>query len=116
MAEGQTNFIIKKGATWPKTIIYTDSEGTPVPLTNYTVVMDIKERLDSTSPILQLSIGSGITVTPAEGKIEIKITDAQTSAITITEGVYDLKITDPSSPGESTYLLEGSIVFKPSVS
>jgi len=112
----QTNFIIKKGSTWTKTIIYTDSNDVPVPLTGYTAKMDIKERLDSTTPILQLATGgSGIIITPAAGQIDIKILDAQTAGILINEGVYDLKISDTSSPPESEFLLEGSITFKPSV-
>ncbi|GAI44144.1 unnamed protein product, partial [marine sediment metagenome] len=90
-----------------------EEDDTPKDLTDYTAEMHIRERVEG-KLVKELVSGSGITITGAEGKIELELTPAQTSALQIIKGVYDLELTSPA-PAKVTRLLEGDITVKPEV-
>lgn len=52
-------------------------------------------------------VGSGITIIPLEGKINVSVTSAQTTLLTAKQYVYDLKITSPQA--EVTRIIQGTI-------
>lgn len=58
--------------------------------------------------VFTLTVGSGITHTPAQGKFDIKITDTVSASLNIPYVSWDCKITD--ADGDITYPFEG--VFK----
>jgi hypothetical protein len=74
-------------------------------LTGYTSAMQVREAIDSATPLLSLTNGSGMTLGGTAGTIAVTITSAQSSAIAAGSFVYDLEIT---SGGTVTRLLQGS--------
>lgn len=101
---GTYNIKCPQGATYYKTFTISTS-GSPMDLTGYTSAMQVREALDSASPLLSLTNGSGITLGGTAGTIAVTITSAQSSAIAAGSFVYDLEIT---SGGTVTRLLQGS--------
>lgn len=69
MAAGRYSFIVEQGSTVDFTIVYKDSNGNPVDLSNYESRMDIRPSKSSTTIICQLSSslqadGTGLDMTP----------------------------------------------------
>lgn len=106
---------IYQGSTFRKTFIWKTGDPTaPVDLTGYTARMQIRERITDDSPVIELTTeNSRIILTPAEGKIELHLTDADTSTITIKKGVYDLELVSPG--GDVRRLVEGTVKVFPEV-
>jgi len=90
----QVHFEIDQNATFATTVVWTDADGVPIDITDYTVKMDLKDDYDSTEPIISLTNDSGITVTGATGTIDIEITDEQTAEFDFINCVYDLLVED----------------------
>jgi hypothetical protein len=116
MAAGKYNFIIQQGSTFRRLIQYTDSNGSPIDLTDYSARMQIRESVDSNVVLVNLttnvgSDGSGIVITPASGTLDITLSAVSSSQLSFTgEAVYDLEIY--SGSGDSTYvarILEGKV-------
>jgi hypothetical protein len=86
---------------------------TPIPLTGYTAQMQIRETLDSTSPILELTStmisGSGITINPSDSTILITISATATRQFSFDTAVYSLELTNAS--GVVTPFLSGNITL-----
>ena len=70
----------------------------------------IKEKLSSTSALLTLSLGSGLTIDAEAATLKIEITAAQTSSISVQSGVYDCFFTYSDGTVESMF--EGKIIFR----
>lgn len=84
-----------------------DDPPTPIDLTGYAVRMQVRESITSPTPLLSLTVGSGITVDAAEGEIRLAVADDVTAAWTWRYGVYDLEIESPG--GDTTRLLRGEV-------
>lgn len=98
---------INQGATYELTITWKDSAGTAINLTGYTARMQVRETYSSTTPIVSLTSGSGITLGGAAGTIAIVISATTTAALTAPfSGVYDLEIV--SAAGVVTRLIQGT--------
>lgn len=114
---GTKDLVIDKGATYKLSLIWSTKDQfnvkTPVDLTGYTAASQIRESYDAVSPIVSLTTGSGIVLGGVTGTIDLVITAAVTTAITIDKGVWDLELTNPS--GEVIRLLSGKVTFKPEV-
>jgi len=86
---------------------------TPIPLTGYTAQMQIRETLDSTSPIFELTstmvAGSGITINPSDSTILITISATATRQFSFDTAVYSLELTNAS--GVVTPFLSGNITL-----
>lgn len=107
-AAGQYDLIIEAGATWSKTLKITRADGTPKDLDGYRAELQIRKYITG-SIVKALSVGNGITITAAEGKIVLSLTDTETSALHIRRGVYDLLMIGPSPNCERSRLIEGSV-------
>lgn len=114
MGAARLDLTVEKESTFKKTFRWKQADGSAYDLTNFTALMHIRLTLDSTTTEFVLSDGAGITITPAEGKIEIELTDVQTAGITWDTAVYDLLLTDTVS-GDKTRLIEGTIFASPAV-
>lgn len=113
MSAGKHDFVIEAGTDWDPVIRLEEEDETPKDLTDYTAMMHIREVIEG--PLIkELATGSGITITGAEGKIQLSLTKTETSALQITSGVYDLELTSPA-PEKVTRLLEGDITVKPEI-
>jgi hypothetical protein len=86
---------------------------TPVPLTGYTAQMQIRETLESSSTIFELTssmvAGSGITINSSDSTILVTISAAATRAFDFDTAVYSLELTDAS--GVVTPFLSGNITL-----
>jgi hypothetical protein len=113
MSAATHNFTIDQGSDWFTTFVYKDSAGTVINLTGYTAALQIRDTYADSATDLSLTVGSGITITAASGKIDVRATAAQTGAIAAGQYVYDLEIT--SSGGVVTRLVQGKITVSPQV-
>lgn len=115
MAASKLNLpIIEKGATYRHTLIWKDSLNAPINLTGCTAKLQVRETIDSASPLLELStVNLGLVITPLLGKIELYISDEATTLLNGTGGVYDLEVY--FSNGDTTRLIEGKVTFKAEV-
>jgi len=97
MAAGKYSFTIEQGSTTNFTIVYLDSTGAPVNLTNYGSKMQIRLTYDS-APIITLSSslnadGTGLNMTnAASGAIGIFIASCTSSMFNFDTAIYDLDI------------------------
>jgi hypothetical protein len=66
--------------------------------------------------VLELTTeNGGITIDDAAGKVSLEISAAQTSALTMTSGVYDLEIVSDDATPVVTRLLAGKVTVSPEV-
>jgi len=113
MSAGKYDFVIEAGTDWEPTLWLEEEDETPKDLTDYTAKLHIREKIEG--PLIkELVTGDGITITGAEGKIQLELSAEETSALQITKGVYDLELTSPA-PAKVTRLLEGDITVKAEV-
>ena len=97
MAAGQLDLTIEKGATFKKVLYWKDSSKNAVDLTGYIARMQIRSSIKASSFLIELTTeNGGITITPLEGKIELYISDTNTSALQGNVGVYDMEVIDGS--------------------
>ena len=125
MAAGNYTFIIEQGATTDFEIVWKDSTGSPVDLSNYHARMQVRSDYGSTGTLyatLSSSLdsdgtglnfsGSSGTNSPTEGTIGVFISDTNTAAMDFSKAVYDLEIVSASIV---TRLLEGKVTLNPEV-
>jgi hypothetical protein len=115
MALGNSfDLTINQGATFELTITWKDSAGTAINLTGYSARMQVRETYSSTSSVVSLTNGSGITLGGSAGTIAIVISATTTAGLTAPfSGVYDLELV--SAAGVVTRLLQGAATVTPEV-
>lgn len=86
------NLSIANNADFTFSMVYQDADEQPIDLTGTSIKMQIKEKPGGTT-YWTGTAGSGLTVTPLEGRIDIHIPAATTSAFTFQSAVYDVVIT-----------------------
>jgi len=121
MAAGRYSFVIEQGATLDFEIAYTDSNGDPVDLTDYTGRMQIKSTRGADTAYITLSSslatdntglnfsGSNSVNPPDSGTIGIFISANSSSALDFNEAYYDLEIVSGSVYPVVTRVLEGKV-------
>jgi hypothetical protein len=110
---GRHDFTCDQGATFEREIILKDSTSTIIDITGSTAEMDVRQRVDSTTTLIELSTANGrITIDGSNGKISLLISSSDTTDL-ITNGVYDLKLTYVSGTVER--ILEGEFTVDPQV-
>lgn len=84
------------------------SYNAPVDLTGLTARLDFRQRLTDATPLLELTVGAGITLDPVAQTLTFLLTPTQTSqlAAAAKSGVLALFVTDAG--GTVTPLLSGS--------
>lgn len=86
----------------------------PVDLTGYTARMQIRDTVNSTTVLEELTTeNGGITITAATGKIELLLDATETAAIDWFEGVYDLELI--AAGGEVDRIISGTVVVSDEV-
>lgn len=103
----EVNFTIDQGSTFSQTLVYKDSEGVPIDLTNYTARSKARESLESSVVIWDLTNGNGITLGGPTGEITLSI-DAEDTA-EFEPGavyVYDLELINGTT---ITRLIQGQV-------
>lgn len=110
MAAGVYKMIIEQGANLRYVFNYTDSAGTAINLTGYTVRMQVRATKAQTTTLLDIANGAGISITDAAaGQITLDVPAATTAALPgDTLGVYDIELVNGSTV---TRFLEGVAVI-----
>lgn len=99
---------VQKGDDYRRDFVCKDADGVANDLTGCALKMQIKNATGAV--ILELSTDNGgIVLTPASGLFSLVFTHAQTAAIAVDSGVYDVQLTD--SAGEITTLFGGDVMF-----
>lgn len=102
--------IIARKATFTKKFIWKDDTGTPINLTGYTAIMEIKNASTDATALLTLSTANGgITLGGANGEINLALSETAISALAVGSYVYDMKFTQPDTT--TLRLLEGKFVL-----
>ena len=102
---------IIQGSDYGLGISVTTSSGTPMDLTGASARLQARPTVSSPVTYIDLVASSGIDILEptASGKIQISLSAAETSAINIDSGVYDLELT--TSGGQVTRLLSGRVLL-----
>ena len=108
MSAGFYNIFIEQGATFYQPLVWKDSAGTAIDVTNFTARMQVRRSLQSSDIIIALTTENGrITVGTDDGSIVLSISATDTAALSTFFGVYDLEVESPT--GVVTRLLEGGV-------
>lgn len=112
---GKQNLYVYKGATFDKTIVWKDENGTLVNLTGWKARMHMRETVGAETPFLTLTTENGsVALGGAAGTINLIVSAATTAAIEAEQGVYDLEMVAPDDV-TVTRLLEGIVFISPEV-
>lgn len=106
---GVYNFQIVKGEDFVRVLTHKDSAGVAVNNTGYTALLEARINKSDASPLITLSVGSGITLGGATGKYTIRIEDTVTATYTFNTLSYNFWVTPPS--GDKRKLLTGYITL-----
>jgi hypothetical protein len=106
-----SNLFINQGADFSTTVTINGSDGSALDLTDYSAIAQIRKSFDSSS---YTSMGISFNGDRTTGKIDISLTNSQTSSLEWGRYVWDLLITDGG--GDKTRVVEGVAVVSPSVS
>lgn len=113
MTAGTYNITIEQGATFSRPMTYLDAARAPKDLTNYTARAKFRRGthdgpvvIESEAPLSNLTL----TLGGLAGTITLSMTAAQTGALTVTSGVWDLEL---ETAGVVTRLLQGTFKVTP---
>ena len=106
-----SNIFINQHADFSTTVTISDSNGSALDLTSYTVLAQVRKTYESTSAT---SFTATFDSDRTTGKITLSLTDTQTAALESGRYVYDLLLTGVS--GDKTRVVEGIATVNPSVS
>lgn len=104
-----------QGANFDYTLTW-KSAGAPVNLTGYSARMQVRETYDAGSAVVNITLGTGITLGGTAGTIGLALTATQTAVLDGTPNkqyVYDLEL--QSGAGYVTRLVEGRFTVYPEV-
>jgi hypothetical protein len=108
---GRYNITAYQGATYDLSLSWSIG-GTAVNLTNYTAAMQVRTSYDSTTPVLSLTNGSGITLGGTAGTIDISVSATTMGAIVAGQYLYDLELNSGSAV---TRLVQGNFSIEAQV-
>lgn len=106
MSAGKTDLLIEQGVDFRQDMSVSYPDGTVPDYNNHTARMHIREEIEDTAVIVDLTTENG-KIGLLDNKITLSISNAETSAIMITKGVFDLELID--NVGQVSRLLEGKI-------
>ncbi len=84
---------IKPGADWEITLEVEDDNGDIETTTGWDCACTLKNKANGETKVA-LTVGSGITHTPGQGKFEFRVTAAQTAAFDCNQVSGDVLVTD----------------------
>ena len=100
-SRAQYDLVLYKGRDFKMNVYFKDEKGDPANLTGWSGKAQVRERMDSASPLI---LDFVVTVElPLEGKVVIEASDLDT-LVTQDRGFWDLMMSDPSGY-DDTYVL-----------
>ncbi len=111
ISPAQYNITAYQGATYDLNLTYSIG-GTAVNLTEYTAALQVRENPRSSTTILSLATGSGITLGGTAGTIDVTASASTMGSATPGNYVYDLEL---SSGSQVTRLIQGNFAIQAEV-
>ena len=90
------DLILEEGEKFTDSSIWKDSTKTPIPMLDWTALLEIREATNIASE-LTLTTLSGITLGLSDGTVLIEIEVSEIAALTFRTGLYTLILTDTSN-------------------
>jgi hypothetical protein len=90
-----TNFQIIQGDTWSVDIYYTDPQDTPINISNYTFIAEVKDKPGGNLLCASASLGDGIELIDfpnTSNAIRITFNQEKTSKFNLPKSAYQIKI------------------------
>lgn len=104
------NIVIPQGADFQNSFLLENSNNTPINLTGYTGISQIKKH-----PSSRTKVGMGVSFpNPTLGEVKISLASTVTAAIKPGKYLYDVLLTDTS--GVKTRVVEGTATVTAGVS
>jgi hypothetical protein len=113
MIPGKYNIVCPQGSTLNQELVYSIDD-LPVNLTGYTARMHVREKVLSTTTLVQLTTeNGGITLGGSAGTILLYASATTTASWRPREYVYDIELVSPSN---FVYrIMEGKFIVPPEV-
>lgn len=112
MVTGVINLVCPQGSTFRRTLTWKTGV-TPINLTGYSARMQVRETHASSTIVVSITSGSGITLGGSAGTIELYLSNITTANIRSGFYVYDLEVV--ASNGDVSRLIEGKFEVTPEV-
>lgn len=110
---GILNITIEQGATFNPVLTWKDENGVVIDLTGYSARMQIRDTVDATSFIAELTDLTGeIVLGGTAGTITFNLSAAATAAFTFDSAVYDLELVNGTIVNR---LLKGEVILSKEV-
>jgi hypothetical protein len=103
-------FRVRQGRTFDPVLTWKDSAGQPIDLTGWDAKVQVRENVDDDDPLLELTVGSGITLGGGAGTIALLRSATEMAAVEPGRYSYSLAMTSPG--GIQDDLLYGSFVVE----
>lgn len=103
---------IEQGSVFEIEFIY-KRNGIVQNISGWPVRMQVRRDYDEDPPLLDLTVGDGITLDGALGLVQIKITAVDTAALPIINGVYDVEIVPEAVEADARRVLAGRAIVTP---
>jgi len=108
----KAHLVINQGATFRHRFTWLDVKGRPIDIAGFTARMQIRESIDASAVLLDLSTANGaISLAGAAGTVQLYISETVTANQTWSKSVYDLLMTAQS--GEVYRMVEGTVTLSP---
>lgn len=109
---GVYNITADQGATFSRTLTWTDSARNAYNVTGYTARMHVRANLTSNTTVLELTTENGrISLGGAAGTVTLNVAANTMANISADKYVYDLELVAPST-GVVTRLVQGNFVVR----
>lgn len=105
----QLNLYVEQGATFQRSMFYTDTAGEPVDLAGFTALMQLRTSVDAASEALEVVP----EINALTGEISWEFTSTQTNSLTEPSYVYALELYGPDSL--VIRFIEGTVTVSPRV-
>lgn len=102
------NINIPQGSKFEMNVQALNSDKTVKDLTGYDARMQIRQTVNSVSPLLSITTGTGeITINAPGGIVMVRIPATTTIGLTFNDAVYDIEIYKSADPTEVSRIVEG---------
>jgi FlaG/FlaF family flagellin (archaellin) len=104
-----TNLYVDQGTTFETIVDVTNQDGTPLNLSGYTVVAQMRKSYQSSS---STSFNASVFGDPENGQISLTLDPEDTSGMRAGRYLYDVEI---SASGKTYRALEGIVLISPEI-
>lgn len=108
-AERYDGLVITQGEDFSEQFDWTDDDNVAINITGYSAVFTIRVGYHSPE-LVRLIDPTGITITGASGRVEVKMTDVATQALPTGKYIYTLSLIEPD--GDARPFLHGTLLVQ----